>query len=102
MTLDIHSDELIEAVVRNLTQPQRRLLVKSIIDAEPGAEEIPAGRDLRVANALMRRREPLVREWRFSLYLTPFGEQVAKYIVRTGDWEIPAFVQAPKKFIIEL
>jgi hypothetical protein len=55
-----------------------------------------------VANALMRRREPLVREWRFSLYLTPFGEQVAKYIVRTGDWEIPAFVQAPKKFIIEL
>lgn len=97
-------DELVEAIARNLTQHQRRLLVEAIVRADPNAQVCPVtgSLDLRVINPLIRRRSPLVQEWRFSLYLTKLGEQVARYLNRTGDWEVPRFMQVKEEFEIEV
>jgi hypothetical protein len=95
-------EELVEAIINNLTQRQRRLLVEAIVKAEPGALSFPVEGDLRVVKPLLRRRSPLVQEWRFSLYLTKLGEQVARHLNRTGDWEIPRAVRVTEEFRIEL
>jgi hypothetical protein len=96
------TEELVEAIIQNLTQRQRRLLVKAVVEAEPGSLSFPVGGDLRVAKPLLRRRAPLIQEWRFSLYLTKLGERVARELNRTGDWEIPKVVRVPEEFQIEL
>jgi len=96
------SEELLEAIVKNLTQRQRRLLVKAIVEADPGSKIFQVGGDLRVVKPLLRRRAPLIQEWKFSLYLTRLGEQVGRYLNRTGDWEIPKVVRVEEEFTIEL
>jgi hypothetical protein len=96
------TEELVEAIIQNLTQRQRRLLVKAVVEAEPGSLSFPVSGDLRVVKPLLRRRAPLVQEWRFSLYLTKLGERVARELNRTGNWEIPKTARIPKEFEVEL
>lgn len=98
------SDELVEAVAKNLTQHQRRLLVEAIIRADPNARIYPVtgALDLRVVKPLIRRRSPLIQEWRFDLYLTELGERVARHLNRTGDWEVPKFAPVREEFEIEV
>lgn len=82
-------------VVNHLSQAQRISLVTAKVCAGD-ARFAPIHDNENVLRSLMKGPSPLVEEVGISRFLTEFGKEVARYLIQSGDFEIPILVREPQ------
>ncbi|MFB7858861.1 hypothetical protein [Rhodococcus qingshengii] len=76
-------------IIRDLTEPQRRALVTSLVTYQHYSRVPMAGAWQHTVRALQRGgAAALVVQEGMDRYLTPLGVEVARYLITTGEWRV--------------
>lgn len=94
LVMDDHADAL-AYMVDHLSQPQRAVLVLSKIRAGD-MEFAPVYDNENVVRSLMRGTSPLVEEIGSDRCLSELGKEVARYLIQSGDFEVPGLIREPQ------
>lgn len=97
-TAPMDGTDALDRIVSGLTQPQRRLLVGSLIAGREDDRLVPVDGNEKTIKALSGGVQPLIVQVDARRFLTTLGIKVAQHLNRTGQWEMPKVAPGRPEF----